>query len=436
MVRKWVGRVLALAAIIFVMIVTNKYFNTNVKAYHQAQAEQRAIWDEKKEILEKQKQEESNNKDGEKKDSSSATGESEKPAKKDYEPSEATGDDFYIDLSDFKLWESGVFSEKTGEKEDNKRRLRYPKLIEEDCPKYNIVLTEGYKLYICEYDADKQFIRCEALSGGEVYEGSKGGAYFSVTLRRVDKEKSLSYGNWNAIFEKGFEAKICTDKNLGFVPADDSQNKEKVAVKYDPPSKVLVIGNSITSGFGTHGMASSDVDTDYYYLVNQYLIGLVPNVEMNRISGKGWEQSTSSEERTRRVDGFLADSFTADTDLVIVQLGDNVSSKEELATFPEDCVYLLQSIKKINPNARVLWVFGRYHIKNSKTIQSACDECGAEFVDVTIISTDEKYSASVGDKYIDSKGRERVIEKPGVASHPNDLGMKTIADIIINQLNY
>lgn len=433
MIKKWVGRFIALAVIVFAMIVTNKYFNTDVRAYEEAQAEQRAIWDEKREILEKQK--ESGNDSKKDKDTTSASVKPQEPEIKDYEPSQATGDDFYIDLSDIKKWESGDFSDKTGKKEDNKRRLRYTKLIEEECPKYNIALTDGYQLSICEYDADENFLRHVTVEGGDTYEGSKDGAYFSVSLRRIEKEKSLSYGNWNGIFEHGIEIKIFTDKYLNYTPVEEPDKSNVQKVQYAPPSKVLVIGNSITSGFKTHGMASSDVDTDYYYLVNQYLLSVSPNVEMSRISGKGWEQATSSEKRNDYLKKF-AESLTKDTDLVIIQLGDNVSSEEELATFPKDCVSFLKFIKESNPDARVLWVFGRYHIKNSKHIKKACDECGAEFVDVSIISTDEKYMASVGDKYIDSKGKEAVIEKPGVASHPNDVGMKMIADLIIEQLNY
>lgn len=214
MVKKWVGRFIALAVIVFAMIVTNKYFNTDVRAYEEAQAEQRAIWDQKAAMNERIRKEKEEEEKKNKENNNTSSSQQEEPKKKEYEPSEATGDDFVIDLAAIKSWESGEYSQKTGEKEDNKRRLRYPKLIEEECPKYNIILTEGYRLYICEYDEEKNFIRYEVLENGEVYNGSKDGAYFSITLSRIEKEKSLSYGGWSAVFNKGIEIKICTDKWL------------------------------------------------------------------------------------------------------------------------------------------------------------------------------------------------------------------------------
>ena len=213
MVKKWVGRIFALAVIIFAMVMTNKYFNTDVKAYEQAQAEQRAIWDEKAEMNERLRKEKEEKKEEEERAKSDSSN-SEQSEEKVYEPSEATGDDFFLELANVKSWESGMYSEKTGEKEENKRRLRYPKLIEEECPKYNIVLTEGYSFIICEYDEERNFIRCESVKGGDIYEGSKDGAYFSITLMRLENEKSLSYGGWASVFNHGIEAKICTDKWL------------------------------------------------------------------------------------------------------------------------------------------------------------------------------------------------------------------------------
>lgn len=616
-------------------------------------------------------------------------------------PYKAGDADFYLDLSAFDLWESGQYSEDTGIKEDFRRRMRYPSLIEEKCPYYNIILSEGYEFHVCEYNVDKVCLRSITVKNGDVFVSTEEGAFLSVTIKKVHGEKSLSPGQWKTIFDSGIEAKICTDRWLVYkTPEDkdyivsrgiqsvdslaqmllqsreeeladylwDSQVREgvyhlnakdltnsrltfffsategddnnsgldeehpkktltlfsgvsnvnlllkcgddyeigktfkcgndslyaaygcgprprldfdgesgfvidnvsDVAIKgleivgteqfsvniidsdnvsincckfedvtgastdkalerknnaiqivnsgnnYDisynfisgmssavyvvdgadgiktlarisvknnvityfqkdirnrfvtyrdnlfygsnsvnsndhneieqilqkmsgkgvPPSKVLVIGNSITMGFGTHGMASTDIDTDYYYLISQYIKEYNPNVSINRISGKDWEQGKSTEERQNIIDLSILPNVDENTDLIIVQLGDNTSSPDEIATFTVDSLVLLKSLCIKAPKARILWVFGRYNLKNKNTIASACEKCGAEFVDVSIISTDKKYMAEIGDQYVNSKGTISTIKNAGIASHPNDLGMKTIAELIIQQLNY
>ena len=96
------------------------------------------------------------------------------------------------------------------------------------------------------------------------------------------------------------------------------------------PQKCLVIGNSITLGFGTHGMASSDVDTDFYYLIKEYLTGLNPNFQIERVDGRPWESCTTTETRKTKLEEILADCLEEDTDLVIIQLGDNVNTAEKI----------------------------------------------------------------------------------------------------------
>lgn len=217
---------------------------------------------------------------------------------------------------------------------------------------------------------------------------------------------------------------------------DIATSLKKSKTMHDVPKKGVVFGNSITLGFGTHGMASSDIDTDYYYIVDQYIKSKNPNYEMKRIAGNDWENGTDSDKRSEIFSNEFEAYLDSEVDIVIIQLGDNVSSEGELESFQVDCELLLKKISDKAPNARIIWVFGRYHLKNKGIIENACNLYGAEFVDVSIISTDSKYMANIGDIYIDKNGNMKEIEKEGVASHPNDLGMRTIAELIIETLNY
>lgn len=212
MVKKWIARVVALAIVVFAMVETKVLFDKIKNGDFTIEA----LYDVKRESYAKSVDTS--------KDSSSTTVESvEKEedisdlgALPQSERSSKTGDDFYLNLSHYVLWESGEYDENTGEKAEQRRRLRYPDLIEIDCPSYNVALTEGYKLRICEYTEDKVFVRSVLLKDGEVYEVSRIGEYFSVTIIKDENEKSLSPGQWNGIFSGGINIIICTDKWLNY----------------------------------------------------------------------------------------------------------------------------------------------------------------------------------------------------------------------------
>ena len=207
-------------------------------------------------------------------------------------------------------------------------------------------------------------------------------------------------------------------------------------ISYPVAGNVIVIGNSITLGFGTHGMASSAVNTDYYYLLQQYLLRLNPDVKVKRVAGYGWESSVTSEERVEFLEKSIKPELPEQCDLIIIQLGDNVNTPEKQATFETDTYKFLDWIKTECPNVRVLWVFGRYNLSNSEAIRKACELYGAEYVDISVISTDDKYKAKINSEYEKEDGTMGVITDYGVASHPNDEGMRVIFDKIVEKLNY
>lgn len=210
MIKRWIYRVLALGLVTFALVKTKNFYNTDVAEYEEARAEQRRIWDEKAERNKQASQENVSNDTSELKQEEETV---ETPSFV-FEPSEATGDDFFLDLSTYDMWESGEYLPDSGEKEEHKRRLRYPELLAVECPEYIVTVTEGYSLFICEYDSEKNLIRSMAYKGGDTYAASKNGAYFSVTLRKNEQEKSLSPGQWGGIFSNGIEVIICTEKWL------------------------------------------------------------------------------------------------------------------------------------------------------------------------------------------------------------------------------
>jgi len=217
---------------------------------------------------------------------------------------------------------------------------------------------------------------------------------------------------------------------------EPEKRDEETKDVWEVAQNVLVIGNSITLGFGTHGMASSAVDTDYYYLLNQYLAEKNPKVQMKRIPGFRWEGGKSTEDRNRFLEETLRPELEEGYDLLIIQLGDNVNTPEKLATFANDAEEMLKVVRDVRPEIRVLWVFGRYNLSNATVIRQACKKYDAEYVDISIVSTDKKYQAELNSEYEKEDGTIGIIENPGVASHPNDVAMKVISELIIEQLGY
>lgn len=202
------------------------------------------------------------------------------------------------------------------------------------------------------------------------------------------------------------------------------------------PEKGIVIGNSITLGFGSHGMASSDVDTDYYYLLYQHLQEKNPDVFLKRIPGYHWESGKTSEERLDFLNEHVAPEIDDTYDFILIQLGDNVNTPEKKETFSEDCKELLVWLRKKAPKAKIMWVFGRYNLNNATGIRDACSQNHAKYVDISVISTSEKYMSKIGAEYVLENGETGIITNGGVASHPNDEGMKVIFEKIAEAMSH
>ena len=198
------------------------------------------------------------------------------------------------------------------------------------------------------------------------------------------------------------------------------------------PQKVLVTGNSLTLGFGTHGMASTRVDTDWFFHVSAGLKAANPEVQIKRVSRGNWEGETNGAARLRELEENLAPHLEPDTDLILVQLGDNVNTPEKRETFRTDAADAIRWFHSKCPQARVIWIYGWYNMEeNMALLKEALAETNTELADISEPSPLPECRNFVGAHYVGADGKDHVIESPGVASHPNDLGMKKIAEIVL-----
>lgn len=193
----------------------------------------------------------------------------------------------------------------------------------------------------------------------------------------------------------------------------------------------LVIGNSITIERDGIGMAASDEFHDYYYLIKSRLEEYFTNVNMNRISAIDWEENRKISSRTDWIQANLTEDLISNKDLVIFQIGDNTVPTE---TFEESVTELVNHVKQYSPNAKMVLV-GMWFINEERLamMPQIAEKLGMDFVNITDLVVDENKS-HIGAEVTGIDGQKDIISTIEEAFHPNDDGMKKIADRICDVL--
>ena len=198
------------------------------------------------------------------------------------------------------------------------------------------------------------------------------------------------------------------------------------------PSRVAVFGNSILSHpwLKGMGMAASAPDKDYFTLVKNYILSKNPSAVVERGNGADWESDPNNRRGT--FDSKMKQSLGPDTDIVILQFGDNLNTDEKRKNLETDIPNLVNWIRAASPKTLIYWV-GIYYASPDfvEKIKRICKPLGVTFVDIYQYSKDAKYKSEMGKVLRLPDGSNYTITNAGVASHPGDLGHKAIADEII-----
>lgn len=195
----------------------------------------------------------------------------------------------------------------------------------------------------------------------------------------------------------------------------------------------LAIGNSITIHgkadywWDERGMAASEKEKDYVHLIADYLKNQFGDVCFYATNFFTWEiQSYDRAETLKEIYPYLNDKL----DLVTIQLGENVT---EFSTYENDYITLINYIKGEAPQAQIL-VIDEFWEDDYKTTfkKNACEITGVDFVSLEDIKGNDEYMCGLGTTVYDSDGNTHIVKHKGVAIHPNDAGMKIIAERVIS----
>ena len=204
------------------------------------------------------------------------------------------------------------------------------------------------------------------------------------------------------------------------------------------PTNVQVFGNSLTSYYkdGFPALGATDQNHDWYHYVTDYIKSANSNAVIGpRRNIAPWEQNTNRDEQFNTL---IKPNLSPDTDLVILQLGDNVNSDTLHAGFANDVMELLKNIKTIASKAKIyfvgMWFCGWQDMIDSA--RAACSKYDGTFVDIQDLASDPSNKAYIGEVVTLPDGTTKTLTSEGEANHPGNAGYKKIADRIIDSLDF
>ncbi|GAB3687305.1 hypothetical protein GCM10027592_00670 [Spirosoma flavus] len=197
--------------------------------------------------------------------------------------------------------------------------------------------------------------------------------------------------------------------------------------------RMMVIGNSIMAHgpapmlgwYNSNGMAASAPDKDFVHLVTAYLKTLDSSAEFILQTGGDFERFFGNADYS--IDQFNQPVQQTQPDLIIVRIGENVDDGQVNGTrdFEGNFRRLLERLASLNPSqpVKIICTTSVWDRPNTDAIiRKVTNEKGYPLVDLRYMVGKSQYFA--GMEYAD----------PGVAAHPNDAGMKEIADRIIEKI--
>ena len=214
----------------------------------------------------------------------------------------------------------------------------------------------------------------------------------------------------------------------------DSKNqlKESQSVKFDNLGgggiRVMLVGNSITlhgisekiGWHGEWGMAASSKDKDYVHRLESAVLEEHPDTEFCVCQVASWERLYKDGAESTYHIFEQARAFCAD--IIVIRFIENCPRAEfDDEIFKASLDKLIKHLDGAK-KARVIVTGGFWRHPGDTALEDYATKNGHPFVTLSDLGENEKMKA-IG-----------LFEHSGVANHPGDLGMQTIADRIAEKL--
>lgn len=214
------------------------------------------------------------------------------------------------------------------------------------------------------------------------------------------------------------------------VPSENQVYKTySTEIEINAKLKVLFVGNSITihepnadlGWYGCYGMAASCRENDYVHVAKKLIKEKYGSVSIAILHASAWERSFWQDNALDRDDIRSARAF--EPDVAVIRIGENAHKfvvpghdfKEGYERFVK---YLCP-----NPKTKILVTDQFWQSEALDTpIKKLADENKWQFVHIGDLGQ------------IDENKALGLFEHDGVASHPGDLGMKRIAERIVEYI--
>ena len=198
------------------------------------------------------------------------------------------------------------------------------------------------------------------------------------------------------------------------------------------PLKVLCLGNSITrheykadiEWFSEWGMAASKEENDYCHQLEKMLSHDRPGTIVTPLNIAYWERNLNCS-----IDSLIGD-YVADKDVIVIRLGENVQDKE---AFKSGILRLVEYCKLKANKVVITGCFWRDEEKERAIINAARIH-GLTFIPIDWIDCLYDSRPKAGDTLYDIHGKPYIITKDFIIAHPDDEGMKKIAEALYGAL--
>lgn len=201
-------------------------------------------------------------------------------------------------------------------------------------------------------------------------------------------------------------------------------------------SRWVAVGNSITwhpinsNWDGEYGMAATKKENDYVHILDSKFKKINPASSFEIAWAVDWESNHKDYDLS-----YFNQFFHGDETLVVIRLGENVTSIED---YESDFRLLVQHIKTLSPKAKIIisgiFMSSSIHLSEKEKIQKNIAELeGCTWVNINHLDTNRNKS-KVGTQVMGDDGNLHVISNQTVADHPSDEGMIAIANAIYDAI--